>query len=159
MDARIAEPALPHARAGASVPGQCCLSRTESGWEGAPHPSGLSACTKLTFVVQLLSLFVLVNRTPFTLVSLGIHGWRWSLSCGLLKECVMKHLLEQMWTECLTLAWQEWLPNNAGGSWLKPGLADTLMSSCVSVAVFDVCFVQNLQFRRLCQDMVSLQIN
>lgn len=44
----------------------------------------------------------------------------------------MKHLLEQMWTECLTLAWQEWLPNNAGGSWLKPGLADTLMSSCLS---------------------------
>lgn len=151
MDSRIAELALPHARAGANVRVQCCFSRTGSGWEGAPHPSGLFACTKLTFVVQLLSLFVLVNRTPFTRVSPGIHVSRWSLSCGLLKECAcVKYLLEQMWTECLTLVWQEWLPNSAGGSWLKPGLADTLISSCVSVAFIGVCFVQNLQFRRLC---------
>lgn len=37
-------------------------------------------------------------------------------------------LAGKMSTECLTLAWQEWLPNNAGGGWLK-SRTDTLFLS------------------------------
>lgn len=39
----------------------CACFLRLSAWEGAPHPCGLLACTKLTFVVKLLRLLVLVN--------------------------------------------------------------------------------------------------
>lgn len=42
--------------------------------------------------------------------------------------CVSEALAGKMSTECLTLAWQEWLPNNAGGGWLK-SRTDTLFLS------------------------------
>lgn len=52
----------------------------------------------------------------------------------------MKHLLEKMLTECLTLAWQEWSPNNAGGaSWLRSRTHTLLMYPCVFVIFFCVC--------------------
>lgn len=58
----------------------------------------------------------------------------------------MKHLLEKMLTECLTLAWQEWLPNNSGGSWLRSRTHTLLMYPCVFVIFFlCMCFGQNLQ--------------
>ncbi|XP_032193820.1 uncharacterized protein LOC116587223 [Mustela erminea] len=73
VDLRFTEAALRLAGPRARVRVGCRLSLTGSGWEGAPHPSGLLACTKLTFVVKLLRLLVLVDRTRLTLVRIQLH--------------------------------------------------------------------------------------
>lgn len=68
----------------------------------------------------------------------------------------MKHLLKKMSTKCLTLAWQEWLPNNAGGSWLKSSI-DTLF--CPRVFVTFLVFVLYRIYNNLEKIMFSLQLN
>lgn len=67
--------------------------------------------------------------------------------------CV-KHLLEKMSTECLTLAWQEWLPSNTGGSWLTSRV-DTLF---VLPRLCNV-FVLYRIYSNLEKNMLSFRLN
>ena len=65
-----------------------------------------------------------------------------------------KHLLEKMLSECLlTLVWQEWLPNNAGGSWLQ-SRTETLLCPSASLQHFLVFTLyriySNLEKSKVC---------
>lgn len=65
-----------------------------------------------------------------------------------------KHLLEKMLSECLlTLVWQEWLPNNAGGSWLQ-SRTETLLCPSASLQHFLVFALyriyNNLEKSKVC---------
>lgn len=72
----VAEPAHPHSRARANVKvGALPFSDTVGSGEGAPHPCGHLACTKLTFVVKLLRLLVLANRTHLLWISPSPPEW------------------------------------------------------------------------------------
>lgn len=51
------------------------FSDTVGSGEGAPHPCGHLACTKLTFVVKLLRLLVLANRTHLLRISPRPPEW------------------------------------------------------------------------------------